>query len=144
MGNRRQGRVVAFQSLYRYDFTGESLEQLLDFSWMGADKLAKLEKQNADGLRFARFIIAGTLEKLKAIDRQIDRFLEHWDFSRVAKADLAILRISAYSLIYMPDIPASVTIDEAVDIAKDFGSDDSYRFVNGVLDGIRKSLIDKK
>jgi N utilization substance protein B len=72
------------------------------------------------------------------VDRSIIRQLEHWDFSRLNKVDLAILRISAYCLLFQSDIPPSVTIDEAIDIAKEFGTDDSYRFINGVLDGIRK------
>ena len=69
----------------------------------------------------------------------IKRYLEHWDFKRIGKVDLAILRMSIYALKFQPDIPATVTIDEAVDIARAYGSDESYRFINGVLDGILKS-----
>ena len=83
-------------------------------------------------------MITGTIENQADIDRAISEHLEHWDFSRLARVDLAILRISVYCLLYQANIPPTVTIDEAIDIAKEFGSDDSYRFVNGVLDGIRK------
>jgi N utilization substance protein B len=62
--------------------------------------------------------------------------------SRLNRLDLAVLRVSVFSLLFMKDVPASVVIDEAVDIAKDFGTDESYRFINGVLDGIRKTLED--
>jgi N utilization substance protein B len=68
----------------------------------------------------------------------IEEQLEHWELSRLAKVDLAILRISAYALRFQPDVPADVTIDEAVELAKELSTDDAYRFVNGVLDGIRK------
>lgn len=137
MGSRREGRIIAFQTLYRYDFTAEPLERLLDFSWLGAEKSAELSPQVKS---FAQLIISGTMQNLEEIDKKIGDFLEHWDFARVAKVDLANLRISVFSLLYMQDIPASVTIDEAVDIAKEFGTDDSYRFINGVLDSINRSL----
>jgi len=137
MGSRREARIIAFQTLYRYDFTKEPLTRLLDFSWQGADSPTQLEPQIKD---FAQLIISGTVQNLKEVDAKISEFLEHWDFSRVARVDLANLRISVFCLLYMQDIPAHVTIDEAIDIAKEYGSDDSYRFINGILDSIHKSL----
>lgn len=136
MGVRRAGRVIAFQTLYRYECTHEATADLLDFSWMDAP-----ERVPAEGLDFARLLVAGTVEKLADVDEVIRRQLEHWDFSRLTRVDLAILRMSAYSLLFLKDVPASVTIDEAIDIAKEFGTDDSYRFVNGVLDGILKHQL---
>jgi N utilization substance protein B len=82
----------------------------------------------------------GTLEHIEEIDEVLKKRLEHWDFTRLGKVDLAILRISIYALLFQKDIPASVTIDEAIDLAKHYGSEDSYRFVNGVLDGVRRQL----
>lgn len=137
MGARHQGRVIAFQTLYRFDFTRESLGDLLDFSWL--DK-KRQQVYTEEAYTFARLIIAGTLENLNAIDGIIKKHLEHWDFSRLLKVDLANLRIGVYGILYQQDIPPSVTIDEAIYIAKEFGNDDSYRFVNGVLDSIYKSL----
>ncbi len=166
MGTRRQARVIAFQTLYRYDCTEESLERLLDFSWLSDDTdeqaqqpepspsgdrprdkkspagsrgARRLSRSADESLEFATLLITGTMENLGSIDSAIKNQLEHWDFKRLARVDLAILRISVYCLLYQKSIPATVTIDEAIDIAKEFGSDDSYRFVNGVLDGIRKS-----
>lgn len=164
MGSRRQARVIAFQTLYRYDCTEESLERLLDFSWLGEDRLNDEDRLKGEGrlngkkrhkdmvrstgkgsrpgkesLDFATLLITGTMQRLKSIDDAIKNQLENWDFKRLAKVDLAILRISAYCLLYQESIPYTVTIDEAIDIAKEFGSDDSYRFINGVLDGIRKN-----
>ncbi len=135
MGARRRGRVIAFQSLYRAEVGGAGLAELLDFSWMDGEKPAAAA---ADTLAFARLLIQGTLESLPAIDAAIRRELENWDFSRLNKVDLAILRMSVYCLLSQPDIPATVTIDEAVEIARSFGTEDSYRFVNGVLDAVRK------
>jgi N utilization substance protein B len=135
MGVRHQGRIIAFQTLYRYEFTNEDIEELLDFSWLDVHKKSAIKE---DSYNFARLIIRGTMENLKTIDRMIQEHLEHWDFSRLSKVDLANLRISVYGLLFQNDIPASVTIDEAIDIAKEFGNEDSYRFINGVLDSINK------
>jgi len=138
MGARRKGRIIAFQSLYRYDLSGAGLEELLDFSWLDSDKASKLASET---VVFARLLIQGALENLPEIDRVITSQLENWDFSRLNRVDLAILRMSVYCLLHQKDIPPTVTIDEAVDISKSFGTPDSYRFVNGVLDGVRKKYL---
>ncbi len=137
MGARRKGRIIAFQSLYRHDLSGAGLEELLDFSWMeeGRGKAPAPET-----VAFARLLIQGSLENLPEIDQTIKGQLENWDFSRLNKVDLALLRMSVYCLLHQRDIPATVTIDEAVDISKTYGTADSYRFVNGVLDGVRRKL----
>lgn len=135
MGARRKGRIIAFQSLYRAEVTGAALEELFDFSWLDAEKPGSADEET---LLFARLLIQGTLENLPRIDDAIRAQLENWDFSRLNKVDLAILRMSVYCLLFQPDIPPTVTIDEAVDISKSFGTEDSYRFVNGVLDAVRK------
>jgi N utilization substance protein B len=137
MGARRRGRIIAFQTLYRYDLSGASLPELLDFSWIDEDRRARTPEET---LAFARLLIQGTLENLREIDDAIRMHLENWDFSRLSRVDLAILRVSTYCLLRQGEIPPTVTIDEAVDISKMYGSADSYRFVNGVLDAIRKRL----
>jgi N utilization substance protein B len=135
MGIRRKGRILAFQALYAHELSGLGQAELQALSWLDPEEQERVRQESLD---FARLLIAGTLEKLPDVDAVIVRQLEHWDFSRLNKVDLAILRISAYCLLFQSDIPPSVTIDEAIDIAKEFGTDDSYRFINGVLDGIRK------
>jgi N utilization substance protein B len=138
MGARRTGRIIAFQSLYRAEVAGAGLEELFDFSWMDGEKTGAAADE---ALLFARLLIQGTLENLPRIDEAIRAQLENWDFSRLNKVDLAILRMSVYCLLFQPDIPPTVTIDEAVDISKSFGTEDSYRFVNGVLDAVRKGNL---
>jgi N utilization substance protein B len=140
MGARRKGRIIAFQSLYRYDLSGAAVEELLDFSWLDGDKAQKLAGET---VHFAQLLIQGAIENLSQIDKVITGQLENWDFSRLNKVDLAILRMSVYCLLHQRDIPATVTIDEAVDISKTFGTTDSYRFVNGVLDGVRKKYLEE-
>lgn len=138
MGSRRKGRILAFQSLFSWDLFPREPAELITFSWLTEEEIGKIAP---DSLTFARLLVEGTLENLEDIDGEIKAQLEHWDFGRLARVDLAILRISVYALKYQKDIPHSVTIDEAVDISKTYGSDDSYRFINGVLDGIKKRVV---
>jgi transcription antitermination protein NusB len=136
MASRRKGRILAFQALYAWDAAKMPLEDLLSFSWLEEDKRDSLE----DELKvFAKLLITGTIENMDAVDECIKRHLEHWTLERLKKVDLAVLRLSAYSLLYQKDVPAQITIDEAIEIVKEYGSEDSYRFVNGVLDAIWKS-----
>ncbi|MDR1932089.1 MAG: transcription antitermination factor NusB [Spirochaetales bacterium] len=137
MGPRRKGRILAVQALFAYDFTHCGVSDLTHFSWAQEKDSEDVDESIQN---FASLLTAGAIGNMKAIDELISKHLEHWDFSRLNRIDLAILRVSVYSFLFLRDIPASVVIDEAVDIAKDFGTDESYRFINGVLDGIRKAL----
>ena len=133
--SRRKGRILAFQALYSYDVGGESLEQLLKLEWA---ELKESEK-DADTVDFARILISGTINHIEEVDGVIKAHLtQNWEFSRVNKVSLAILRISSYSLLFQPEIHPTIVIDEAIDIAREYGSDDSYKFINAVLDHIRK------
>ena len=136
MSSRRKGRILAFQTLFSKDFNDNSIEDLVKFKWMDE---SKLENYDSETINFAKLLVIGTLENLEQIDSDIKKQLKNWDFNRIVKVELAILRLSVYSLIYQKDIPSSVTINEAIDIAKDYGSDEAYRFINGILDGIKKS-----
>ena len=137
MGARRDGRIVAVQTLYRYELTGAPLQELLDFSWIDAPRRATLPDE---AIAFATLIVTGCLECLEEVDQVIGDNLAHWDIDRLARVDLSLLRMGVYCLLHQPDIPASVTIDEAVAIARHFSGEDSYRFVNGVLDGAWRRL----
>ena len=137
MAGRRKGKILAFQALYAWDVSRRSLADLLDFSWVEDEKREKLGEE---GIAFPRLIISGAIEHIAEIDQVIKNNVTNWDFDRLNKVDLAILRMSAYSLLYQQDMHPSIVIDEAIDISKEFGSDESYKFVNAVLDSIRKHL----
>lgn len=137
MGSRRQGRILALQALFSWNFTKQPIEELVRFQWIDDEKIIKIGE---DVKVFAALLIKGTIENIEEIDNAIKRQIEHWDFKRLAKVDLALLRISVYALLYRDEIPKSVTIDEAVDIAKNYCGEDSYKFINGVLDGIQKKM----
>lgn len=135
MASRRKARILAFQALYAWDASSMGFDELLSFSWLGEDSLASSDEELKT---FAGLIVSGTIENIEAVDAAIKRHLEHWAFERLKRVDLAILRVSIYSLLYQKDIPAQITIDEAIEIAKEFGAEDSYRFINGVLDAVWK------
>ena len=92
---------------------------------------------------FSRLLVTGTIENIAMVDRSIQEHLDNWELKRLNRVDLAILRMSVYTMMFQDDIPPSVVIDEAVEISREFGTEDSYRFVNGVLDSIRKTLANK-
>ncbi len=131
MGSRRSARILALQALYQIDITAKTIDEVLSFDWIE-------KNHDASTLNFACSLIKGTLKNLSRIDKRIIKQLEHWDLDRLSFVDRAILRFSTYSLLYRDDLPDTVVINEAIDIAKIYGTDESYRFVNGVLDGIRK------
>ena len=144
MASRRKGRIQAFQALYSWDVhytqTGDTSIPggLLDFSW----NLKELDTPPPDDEQsaFSRLLVTGTVENITSIDSMIQKHLKNWDIRRLNRVDLALLRMSAYTLMFQTDTAPGIVIDEAVGISKEFGADDSYRFVNGVLDGILKTL----
>jgi N utilization substance protein B len=138
MASRRKARILAFQALYSWDVhysqTGELSvpEGLLDFPWV--------QNSNDEMTAFSRLLTTGAIENISAIDKMIRRHLLNWDIKRLNRVDLAGLRMSVYTLMFQTDMPPGIVIDEAIGISKEYGTDDSYRFVNGVLDSIRKTL----
>jgi len=136
MASRRKGRIIAFQALYSWEASKIPLAELADFSWLDTEKKSTLDEATA---AFSRLLVVGTVESIEAVDAAIKAHLKNWDFSRLSRVDLAVLRLSTYSLLFQDDVPPSIVIDEAIDIAKEFGSDESFRFVNGVLDAIKKT-----
>ena len=137
MASRRKGRILAFQALYFWESNRVPVEELTGFAWLEEEKLTRLDEGIA---AFSRALISGAIENIKDIDNMIKKHLENWDIARLNRVDLAVLRMSVYTLMFQNDIPPSIVIDEAIGICREFGTDDSFRFVNGVLDSIRKTV----
>ncbi len=137
--SRRKGRILAFQALYSWDVGGVSEEELLSLSWANNEKQTEaIENDNAD---FARLLIKGTLSNITEIDEMIKSHLSSsWTMERLNKVTLAVLRISVYSLLYQRDLHPTIIIDEAIAIVKGFGQDDSFKFLNAILDTISKDI----
>ena len=141
MGSRRKGRILAFQALYSWDVHNSQEQKkpipegLLDFSWTSQD--AVIDEEMA---AFSRLLVTGAIENIGPVDEMIQNHLKNWEIKRLNRVDLAVLRMSVYSLMFQTEIPPTIIIDEAIGIAKEFGAEESYRFVNGVLDSIRKTI----
>ena len=98
------------------------------------------QNQERDYYAFADELIFGVIENVEAIDNKIREIASNWDFERIAKIDLSILRMAIYELLFRKDIPPVVTINEAIDLSKQYSAEESRRFVNGVLDRLRGQL----
>lgn len=98
------------------------------------------EKLSHKDLEFARSLVLGTLNHLKHIDDIISRHAKEWHLNRMANVDRSLLRMAVYEMLYEPTIPVGVSINEAIELAKVFGTEESGSFVNGVLDHIRRTL----
>jgi len=142
--SRRKGRILAFQAVYSWEVNKCSLDDLLDFSWStkdvkDGDETVSVKTSSKDEQTFASLIAAGTIDHVDEIDKIIEAHLsDSWSLERINKVTLAILRTSIYEIKYQTATNAEIVIDEAVNIAKDFGPDDSYKFINAVLDKIGK------
>ena len=133
MGARREGREAAVQFLYQRDLNeGANAETVTEF-W----DLRPAAKRVRD---FGMAIAEGVLSHQEAIDEQIRQAAANYDLHRIAAVDRNILRIAVFEMLFCPEVPPVVSINEAIEIAKRFGSDESGRFVNGVLDRIRSGL----
>ena len=132
MGTRRAARELALQALYQLDVAGEGDPGMALF-WSYFD--AEREVQ-----AFARELVEGVAAHRERIDALIAASAEHWRLPRLSRVDLSLLRLATFELLARADIPASVTIDEAIEIARRFGSEDSPAFVNGVLNHIAQVL----
>lgn len=131
---RRDNRVTAMQFLYSWSINrSESLGRDLDEFFAN-------KEQPRDYYTFGEQLIHGTIEKLADVDAKIRSLAENWDFERIAKIDLAILRLAIFEMLFRKDIPPVVSINEAIDLSKTFSNSDAKRFINGILDRLKDQL----
>ncbi|MFH1074673.1 MAG: transcription antitermination factor NusB [Candidatus Firestonebacteria bacterium] len=137
MGERRKSRVIALQMLFSVDLSK------LDYMDLKKDFLEGLDEE-PKVKAFAFELVKGTIENLKEIDEAIKNRIKNWEFDRLANVDKNILRFAAYELLFRGDIPVPVTINEAIEIAKSFSGAEAGKFINGILDNIKKDIKIKK
>ena len=128
MGLRHQARERALQILFQDDIHGKS-GLWLDVFW-------KENEASGEARAFAERLVAGVLEQKPELDALITKYATNWKISRMPIVDRNILRAGVYELMWMDDVPARVTMNEAVELAKSFGDDEASKFVNGVLDQV--------
>jgi N utilization substance protein B len=132
LGNRRKGRELALQALYQIEITG-------DTSSAAVESFLKHFEGNPKAKEFAHRLVSGAVSQRSEIDSRIERCAEHWRLERMSKVDLLILRLATYELVFCPDIPLEVSLDEAIEMGKRFGTHDSAHFINGVLDQVAQA-----
>ena len=134
MGRRRQGREMALQALYRAEVTGDTSPQAIELLWQHFE--APIEARG-----FALEIVHGVLERQSDIDGRLGEAADNWSLARFSRVDLNVLRIAVYELLQRDErVPTSVVIDEAIEIARRYGGEESSQFVNGILDRIAGML----
>ncbi|MEN9787643.1 MAG: transcription antitermination factor NusB [Pseudomonadota bacterium] len=136
MNGRRQARACALQALYAADVAGTGGTDALGRLWEGrleGDDFPTTPVEPEDAA-FAQTLVDGALSERDALDARIEKVSHHWRVARMPVVDRNILRLGAWELTHRADIPTSVTINEAIELAKVFGGADSRAFVNGVLD----------
>lgn len=133
MTTRRFGREWAVQFLFQQDFNTGDTERALEDFW-------RLQNVPPKARPFAAELIRGVLDHIRELDRRIQHYAEHWEVKRMNAVDRNAIRLALFEMLFRPDIPPVVSINEAVDIAKSFSSNESGKFVNGILDRARKDL----
>lgn len=136
MRGRRKAREIALQVLYSLNFVDISAQDALDLFWGNfvAPNAAK---------EFAVFLVRGTCEHKDELDELIAGCSDNWSLGRMSRVDINILRLAVFEFLYCDDIPPKVTLNEAVDLGKTFGSENSGSFINGILDALNLKLNNK-
>lgn len=135
MSSRRKAREAAFQILYQMEFSEESPRAIFD-----ASEVAR-ELEDAEARDFALSLVEGARKQLAEIDALLRRLCENWRLERMATVDRTILRLGAYELLHRRDVPPRAVINEAVELGKRFGAEESGAFINGILDRIFKEVL---
>jgi N utilization substance protein B len=137
MGARTQAREAALAMLYQRDLSGDGAEQVITAFLEGGLSEETLDPQ---ARRFAEHLVRGVVRRLEELDGLIRAGSTNWRLERMAAVDRNVLRIALFELLDEPDTPAAVILDEAIELAKLFGGEESGAFVNGLADGIRRRL----
>lgn len=149
--NRRRGREYALKILFAHKFQVEQIdvERILENFWnnlhYSEDILGEPFEQGAppvpEAVRlFTEKLVRGVLEQRPLLDERIAAVAHNWSLMRMAPVDLALLRLATFELLFLPDIPAAVTLNEAIEIAKRYGTKESPTFINGLLDKIAQHI----
>ena len=138
MGARRRARECALQMLFSYDLTRPSVEELLETFW------GELAEASEEVREFANELALGTISNLAEIDERIRIRTEHWRIPRMAVVDRNLLRMAVFEFLHQASTPRTVAINEALEIARRFSTNESTQFINGILDAIKRDLDEQQ
>lgn len=134
MGGRRLSREMALKVLFQIDLVSTNIEETLKYTFENV-------KLSVEVKEFTLLLVKGVMSNLSEIDKAINSYTKNWSLERITNIDRNILRMAIYEILYLKNIPKSVSINEAVELAKKYGTKSSFSFVNGVLGKIDK--VDK-
>jgi len=134
MGKRRRARELATQVLFHLEFNPDDPGEVFELICENFNSQESIKP-------FSRQLVLGVCEKKKELDELISRASKNWRLERMPRSDRCILRLAVFEILFIEDIPPKVSIDEALEIGKKFGSEDSAGFINGVLDNIYSTLV---
>lgn len=144
MRARRQARVLVLHGLYQIDVAHSDLNEVVETIRREAEESGSLnfveEGNRAQVLDFFELLLRGVSKEREELDRQLVDLAHNWSWDRIARVEKNLLRMGAYELLHRPDIPARATINEALELARDYGDDKSGAFVNALLDSLRKKV----
>jgi N utilization substance protein B len=129
MGARTTAREAALQMLFALDTTGNDVDQTIYDFW-------RETPGDPEGKAYANDLVTGVMSSLEELDQRITGASAHWRVERMTRVDRNVLRLGVYELAHRPEVPRAVALDEAVELAKRYGAEDSGAFVNGVLDQV--------
>ena len=133
MGARRSGREAALQMLFQLEASSVTADQAVELFW-------RTFEADPEGRAYADSCLRGVSDNLAKIDERITTASKNWRLERMSRVDRNLLRLGTYELMFREDVPRAVILDEAVELAKSFGTDESPSFVNGVLDRIANDV----
>jgi N utilization substance protein B len=133
MGARHSGREAALQMLFQIEASEVSADKAVELFW-------RTFEADPEGRAYADALVRGVEAELEAIDKKIRGASQNWRIERMSRVDRNLLRLGTWELMTKPDIPRAVVLDEAIELAKAYGTDESSGFVNGVLDRIANDL----
>ena len=134
MSSRRQSRIAAMQMLYQVQLTQTPMKVVMERFWQN-------QELSTEFCSFATQLVEGTTAHLETIDTLLQETSKNWKLHRMPVVDLSILRCATYEILYLSDVDPAVAINEAVEIAKSYSTPNSPKFINGVLDNIRKKYL---
>jgi len=139
---RHQARITVLQALFEWSFNSTDIEEIVQ---KDLENYVQVDSESKEEIKIDRdlsiFIVKGVTENLDVIDKIIETAAPEWPINQIAKVDLEILRIAILELYIAQNVPPKVAIDEAVELAKEFGGENSSKFVNGVLGTVVKQLM---
>lgn len=133
MSGRHEGRTLAVQFLFQRDFNRGDLDEALQQFWIDNHSSSKVRE-------FSEALIRGVETQRDALDQQLQAAADNWEVHRMGGVDRNVMRVALFEMLHLPEVPPVVSINEAIDIAKELSSEESGRFVNGILDKIRREL----